>query len=617
VIDPEVTGAVTLNIVQPITRDALLPMLEAVLNSRGATMIEADGLIRVTALREGKPRGAARLGGAGALPGQETQVYRLSYLAPSEAQRLLDPMLGAGKVLLADDGRGIVVLQGAAADLSLARDALRLFDTDALAGTSVAMVLLQNAEAGALIPELDNLFGAVRRSAPANVIRFIPVERLNAVIVLSKVPRYVEDAQTWIARLDKVRRANDPQLHVYFVQHGKAAEVARTLQSAFSKSGGTEGIGPPPVVSPDLAPAPLPGLAGIGGPVASAAGAPAAAGGAALPPMPTDIAPAEGALRTAAPRAVPAEAPPADAGDIRIRPDEANNSLLILATTREYRQILQVLEQIDIPPLQVLIEATVAEVTLSNELRYGVQYFLNSGNFAAILSRGTSPTGITPTLPGFAATFAPSATPRAIIEALSSLTQTNVISTPRLLVLDNQSARLQVGDVVPIVTQTATSTLTAQPLTVNAVQYRDTGVVIEVSPRVNASGFITLDISQSVSDVVRTTTSNIDSPTIRQRRIRSAIGVQDGNTILLGGLIRENSGKDASGIPVLHEIPVLGALFGNRDDTVSRTELIVLLTPRVVRNPEEARDMTQELARKFAVVLTMQDASRPVPRPPR
>jgi len=278
-----------------------------------------------------------------------------------------------------------------------------------------------------------------------------------------------------------------------------------------------------------------------------------------------------------------------------------------------------VLQQIDIPPLQVLIEATIAEVTLANELRYGVQYFINSGQVGAILTQSPiSSSGITPPLPGFA--FAASgglSQPRVLIDALSERTQTTILSTPRLLVLDNQTARLQVGDVVPIVTSTAVSTLTATPLQVNSVQYRDTGVVLEVTPRVNASGFVSLDISQSVSDVVRTTTSGIDSPTIRQRRIRSSIGVQNNSTILLGGLIRDDNGRSQSGIPFLHDLPVVGALFGSRDETAGRTELVVLLTPRVVRNQEEASDMTHELARKFQAVLLSDPGMMTVPRPPR
>jgi general secretion pathway protein D len=222
---------------------------------------------------------------------------------------------------------------------------------------------------------------------------------------------------------------------------------------------------------------------------------------------------------------------------------------------------------------------------------------------ATALTRGPTATQIVAPAPGFAVTLADNLTPRVILDALSSLTQTRIISTPRLLVLDNRVARLQVGDVVPIVTQSAVSTLTTNPLTVNSVQYRDTGIVLEVTPRVNSSGFVTIEISQSVSDVVRTTTSNIDSPTIRQRRIVSSIGVRSGSTIVLGGLIREDEGRSSSGIPMLHELPMIGGLFGARDNSAGRTELVVLLTPQVVRNDQEAQDVTQDIRRRFEALV--------------
>jgi general secretion pathway protein D len=454
------------------------------------------------------------------------------------------------------------------------------------------------------------MFGAARKSAEAGVIRFIPIERLNAVIILAREPRYMEEARAWIVRLDRVRRGNEPRLYVYHVQHGKAAEVARTLQGAFSRAA-PEPAAARPAPVPDFSPAtpPPPGYVQV-------------------PAIPNPNAPMTDGARPGVQLGTPGEpmdgtpprvaaGPGPDTGGLRIRADENNNSLLIHATPREYAQVQEVLEQIDIPPLQVLIEATIAEVVLADELRYGVQYYLNSGKANFLFTRDRSATAIQPQTPGFAFSFLNALNqPELVIDALSQLTQTNILSTPRLLVMDNQLARLQVGDVVPIVTQTAVSTLTNAPLTVNSVQYRDTGVVIEVTPHVNASGFVTIDITQSVSDVVRTTTSNIDSPTIRQRRIRSAIGVQSGSTILLGGLIREDATRLNNGLPVLSDIPIIGGLFGTRDFTAGRTELIVLLTPRVVRNPQEATDLTNTIRRKFQAVLLLEGGMMPQPRRP-
>lgn len=619
VVDPDVTGNITLGVSQPITRDALLPLLEAVLNSRGATMIQADGLIRVSLLREGgKLRATPPVAGRGtaAIAGQELQAFSLRYASASEIAKLLDPVLAQGRVLMADDARRLLLVQANQGELDMVRDTLAIFDVDQLANTSVAMVLLRDASASELVPELNNLFGAARKETEISVIRFVPVERLNAVIILAREPRYMEEARAWISRLDRVRRGNEPRLYVYHVQHGRAAEVARTLQDAFSRSEApapsSAAARPAPV--PDFplggasAPSYVPPPSGTVPPAVPATGSGVVSQLAAPIETPTDIAP-----RTTA--AVPGTPPSVNAGGPTIRADEANNSLLIRATPREYTQVLEVLEQIDIPPLQVLVEATIAEVTLNDELRYGVQYFLNSGRANFLFTRNNTAPPIAPQQPGFAfSLFNNLGQARVVIDALSQITQTNVISTPRLLVVDNQTARLQVGAVVPIVTQTAVGTVTNTPLQVNSVQYRDTGVVVEVTPHVNASGFVTIDIVQSVSDVATTTTSNIDSPTFNERRIRTTAGVQSGSTILLGGLISEDSTHTNQGLPVLGDLPVVGGLFGTRDFSSDRTELIVLLTPRVVRNQQEATDLTNEIRRKFQAVLQL-DRPGVMPRP--
>jgi len=614
VVDPDVTGAISLGVSQPITREALLPLLEAVLNSRGATMIETDGLIRVSLLREGgKLRATPKLATPGSMiAGQELQAFTLRFAIPTEIAKLLDPVLAQGRVLMADDERHLLLVQANQAELEMVRDTLGIFDVDQLANTSVALVLLHNANASELVPELGSIFGAARKANDVGVIRFVPVDRLNAVIILAREPRYMEEARAWIGRLDRVRRGNEPRLYVYHVQHGRAAEVARTLQDAFAHADQTAGAGAPrPAPLPDF---PAGGAPGVGtSPVTTAA------------PGPANGVSAAGAvgdtlnLGITAPRppAPPAGPTPASGGGLTIRADEANNSLLIRATPQDYAQVLEVLEQIDIPPLQVLIEATIAEVTLNDQLRYGVQYFLNSGQANFLFSRNATAPPITPQLPGFAFTlFNSGIQPKVVIDALSALTQTNIISTPRIFVIDNQTARLQVGAVVPIVTQTAVGTVTNTPLQVNSVQYRDTGVVVEVTPHVNASGFVTIDIAQSVSDVSTTTSSTIDSPTFNERRLRTSAGVESGNTILLGGLIREDSTRQNNGLPLFSDIPVVGGLFGTRNFAADRTELIVLLTPRVVRNQAEATDLTNEIQRKFQAMLLLEPGIMPQPRRP-
>jgi general secretion pathway protein D len=280
--------------------------------------------------------------------------------------------------------------------------------------------------------------------------------------------------------------------------------------------------------------------------------------------------------------------------------------------------IEEAIKRLDVVPLQVLIEATIAEVTLNDNLQYGLQWFFSQASSKLELNSGvpasvTSTTGavlsgadLSPVFPGFNY-LAGGGKIKVILNALSTLTQVNVVSSPEVLVLDHQTAALQVGDQVPVITQTAQSTLTTGAPIVNSVQYLNTGVVLQVTPRVNSSGLITLDIDQSVSDVAKTTTSTIDSPTITQRRIVTSAVVQDGETIALGGLIIDNQTNGKSGLPLLSSIPVLGPLlFSSTSKASARTELLVMLTPKILRNAQEARATTDELRNRMRAVKPLE-----------
>jgi general secretion pathway protein D len=306
-----------------------------------------------------------------------------------------------------------------------------------------------------------------------------------------------------------------------------------------------------------------------------------------------------------------------DQSGIRITADEINNALVIAATPDQYAHIAAALQKLDITPLQVVVEATIAEVTLTNQLQYGLEYYIKAGDFRALLSSPQSPatTAANATTTGGTAStissvfqgfnFIPGlnlattgANGSVILQALSQLTRVQVLSSPNLLVLNNQPARIQVGDQVPIATQSAVSTLAPGAPQVNSIEYRDTGVILSITPRVNASGLVLLDLSEEVSNPNTTTTSTISSPTISQRRVTSSVAVSDGQTIALGGLIQDSRTKGKDGIPFLQDIPVLGFLFGTHSDQLTRTELIVLITPHVVRSDEDARAITRELQQK-------------------
>jgi general secretion pathway protein D len=608
VIDPEVSGPVTFNVSRPVSRDEALSTLEAVLNSRGATMVQSDGIIRVMPLRrEGKANAAAPIdrGPAAKATSQRTEAFPLRYVSPTDMQHVLEKVLPAGQVIAGDDKRRVMLVQGTPSELQLAEDTVRIFDIDQMSGMSMALVPLRNADPAAITEELRNIFAATRKEADADAIRFMPIGRLNAVMAMTRSGRYLEEARSWIARLDRVQDLNARRVYVYNLQYSKAAQVGQKLQGLLTGM--------------DIqfkAPASASGE-GLGAESGDAVGRPDAAKPSAAPPPGVPAPEPLPATQAVIPPPVPTATPAADTSQpaaqqtgVRIEADEAHNALLISANSRDYELIRQVLAGLDVPPLQVLIEVTVAEVVLNDSLNYGVEYFINAGKTNTLLTTSNIP-AIAPAVPGFNLSWLSGGfQPRAILDLLSAVTQTRVISTPRLLVLSNQVARLQVGDVVPIITQSAASTLTSNPQILNNITYKETGVVLEVTPRVNSGGYVTMDVNQSVSDVVNTTTSQIDSPTIRQRRLTSTISVKSGESILLGGLIQQTDNRSTSGIPFLHDIPGLGALFGSHVNGAARTELIMLMTPHVIANDNDARDITARVERQFKTVL---DASTLTP----
>jgi general secretion pathway protein D len=297
---------------------------------------------------------------------------------------------------------------------------------------------------------------------------------------------------------------------------------------------------------------------------------------------------------------------------------------VVLATPREYAVIQDALRQLDIAPIQVLLEASIAEVTLTNETQFGVQFYLNGPHTQGVLTQGSSVpllstnplTGavtagpaIAATYPGFSFMYMNGAGIQAILNALDQVTTVKVISSPQMMVLNNQLASLEVGDQVPILSGEAQSTVTADSPVVNSVEYLDTGIILKVTPRVNRSGQVMMDISQEVSGVDSTATSSstIGSPTIQQRKFESSVSIQDGQTIALGGLFSDQRTVGRSGIPLLDRIPFVGYLFSNNDDQHNRTELMVLITPHVIDNPEKALAITNELRKRLPEVQPIFD----------
>ena len=604
IIDPQVSGTVTVQTSRPLARAALLTTLESILRVNGAAMVPEGGGYRIVPI-ENAMSGLAPLGLDARQPGFGVHVVPLRYISASEMAKILGSLASERNVISTDVARNLVILAGSQSERATMLETIELFDVDWLSGMSFGLFPLQNTDAETLVQELDTILGVDGEVPLAGLLRFVPIVRLNAVMVISPRADYLERAQGWIKRLDLGIDAAGQRLYVYYVQNGRAVDLADVLNEVFDPLGRTAAEGVRLAPGLDRARLYAAGTARElraqeAGLMTGAKLSGGATGGEGAAP-----APLPGLVGGAPARVTGSGIVLAAISDIRITADEANNALVILATPEEYRMIEAALNKLDVVPLQVLIEATIAEVTLTDDLEYGVQWFLQSGNHKFNLNE-TFPVRAFPDFTGFSYLFATTDV-RVTLNAIASVTDVNIISSPSLMVLDNQTAEIQVGDQVPVATQTAVSVSDPDAPIVNSIEYFDTGVILRVTPRVNAGGLVTMEIEQEVSDVVPTVTSGIDSPTINQRRIKTTVAVQSGETVTLGGLIRDDRASSNSGIPLLREIPFLGALFSTTTEAAARTELIVLITPRVVRNQLDARRVTEELRRRIRAVAPLDE----------
>lgn len=592
VIDPGVVGKVTVQMNIGLTAAGLLDLYESLLAINNAALVEdPSGLFRIVTMDKVSERATVPLvyhRGQSLPPGYQTRVVPLQFVGANELRAILKPFLSERISLLSDPQRNLFIIGGAAPEVAKLLDTIALFDVDWMAGMSFGLYPLTFADPPSMIRELQSVFGRTTPNAelPADgsaatglptgdVIRFIGIERLNAVLAISAQPAYITRAKEWIARLDQGAGTDDSQIFVYRLQNSKAEDVANLLSAAFGAAGGQADISDAGQVAPGLDPVTLK---------------------------------SPGARTTSLASNHQGQAVTLSVGQggpTRVVADTVNNSLVVTSTARQYQILLPALRNLDIAPMQVLIEASIIEVTLTDDLQYGVEWFFKN-NFNAKgektgqgrLDLGGA--GLAAISPGFSYAIVNDAKDvRAVLNALASESKVKVLSSPSIMVLGNQTATINVGDQVPVPTRQSVSNIDPGAPTVNEITYRDTGVILDVTPRVNSGGLVTMEVSQEVSDVGRTTSSGIDAPTFQQRKIASTVAVQSGNTVVLGGMIRDRRSDNESGIPGLYRLPVVGKLFGTTGQESRRTELLVVITPRAVADAEQADAVTREFQSKL------------------
>jgi general secretion pathway protein D len=611
VVSEKVKGAITIQTAKAIPRDALLETFETVLRNEGAAIVaDQGGVYRIVPIAEAVASAPLRTKRAGPrLPGVSTQVIPLRYVSAAEMERIIKAVAPNATLLRTDEARNLLLVAGTRAEHDAIQDAVSIFDVDWMKGMSFGLYPVESGDPDAIAQELDTVFANDRDSPSKGIVRFVPNRRLKSVLVITSRPEFLRKAETWLSRFDIATRATVKQVFVYPIRNRPAIELAQLLQKVYgSQDQGKVAAAlrqPAPSATgpgtlPDALVPPPPGPLS-----ATAVPAPSV-----LPPTAAPPPPETAALPVPAGPSVPPGGPPDDrASGVAIVADEANNALVITATAQEYRRLRQILDQIDVSPNQVLLEATIAEVRLNDDLKMGVRWFLQTGNHQFRFTDAQVST-VAPNFPGFSHFFN---TPNVqiVLNALSTITDINIISSPTLMVLDNKKAVLQVGNEVPIATQSAVAVLTPGSPIVNSITYRNTGIVLSITPRIGDRGRIMLDVEQEASDVVRTESSNIDSPTIQQRRIRTTVAVNDGEAIVLGGLIQDRADNKRDQVPLIGQVPVLGTLFKSKTDQIARTELLVAITPRIVKDATQMRGITEEFRAKINLTTRPQRQGPP------
>ena len=603
-VDGPIPGEVTLRTRTPIERDQLLSVLESLLKANNVLLIRGrDNRFIVSSSQAAAqlvPRVVSR---DEQVAGYSTMVIPLQYISAGGMAEILKPLAEEKALVRVDNTRNLLMLAGTKAQLSGWLEIIETFDVDMLEGMSVGLFPLQYSGVEELVEALNQLLTEASAEEGAggltDIVRVMPFVRLNSIMVITPRAHYLDRMEIWIERLDRApENGAEKRLYVYPVQNTTASRLAMLLTSIYS-GGSQSGGGRSALDNRNTAPGMNQesigggnsrGGTGRNGNNNNRRNGSGTRGG------------SGGGTTVSALQLDPGNGDGNDEGaEVRVVADEENNSLMIYSTGMQYKTIKAAVEKLDVPPTQVLIEASIVEVTLNDQLKYGLEWTFNNqlggsefsgvgvisdGNF----NFGGAEGAVAQLAQGFSYTVSGGSGVVAVLRALATESLVNVISTPSVMVLDNNVATIQVGDQVPI---NSGSTVTNGGNTIQNISYKDTGVQLTVRPSVNAGGLVTLDVLQTVTDV-----GNIDVTGNRrflERSIESRVAVRSGESVVLGGLIRENAANNENGVPWLHKAPIIGPLFGTTEKTRDRTELLVILTPRALYNDEELRQASDEM----------------------
>ncbi|MGN6790508.1 MAG: type II secretion system secretin GspD [Rhodanobacteraceae bacterium] len=654
-ISPNVKGTVTFATSQPVTEAEVLPILQMLLSWTGNALVQQNGGYLVVPVEQAAPGNLVP--GLGAVPpgaGYAAQLFPLHYVSAEAMQKLLKPFADARAFLLVDPVRNLLVMGGTPDELANYQRIIRTFDVDWLRGMSVAVIPLQHVQADDLVTQLQTLFNEqVGAAAPATgtaagttnlvapprsenlsgMVRLIPLKQSNSVVVITPQPSYLDEVRRLVTTIDN-GAGNASGLYVYNVLNVKASDLARHLNELFGNSTGNQQT-PAGAVAPGFSPLEQSAAGSLGAQQGFGSFSPDSGsfssgfgsnGGGEFGGGGVGAGMVSGATQTRRGQTAGQGAFAFTTSEgVRIAAVNENNQLLIRATPGQWEKLLPVIERLDEKPLQVQIETKVLEVNLTGEFQFGVQYYLGGligtqpgsppntnesyhRHQGAVGLGGVQYNASDALFYSFAGNKLQFA-----LSAMESSGDAKVLSAPSTVVLNNQETTFKVGEKIPVVQTYLVPGVgtgsTADNFNAGQVQYIDTGVLLDVVPRVSPGGLVYMDIQQIVSKP--TTQDKFGNYTITNRALSTEVAVQSGQTVLLGGLIQQTDSVQDNGVPFLNRVPVLGRLFGTTDRNRSRTELIVLITPRVIRNPEDARRITDEYQTQFESLKPILPTSSP------
>jgi general secretion pathway protein D len=589
IIDPKVRGTVNIHTSGEIPVEGVLPILETIFEINNVAAVKVGDIYKIIPIKDAQkqfllPQTGDQAEDIASSDRVMLQIVPLRYVSSQEMEKILKRFLGKGGDIVNYPERNILIIVDTAANMQKLLTLIDTIDLSIFETMHVRFYELEESEAEELAKELEELFTALgieskpkKGGGGGEMVRFIPIERLNMILAVSSMPEVFGKVDEWIGKLDGVSDELEEQIFIYFVENAKAIDIGDILKELYGDKKSERDT---------------------------------------RKTTRTTRTTRDRRTRTPVKKTASKTALSTTSGEIKVVVDEVNNAVIVRATPQDYAQVLKTIKLLDIIPKQVLVEVLIAEVTLDKNTEFGVEWtfaadYASLGGYKGVDRFGqnfnlgglgldlSQPVGAS----GFTYAFASEAL-EAFLRAYSRENEVKILSTPHILVADNTEATIDVGEEVPIVTSeyTPTTVQTNESFS-RSIEYRDTGILLAVTPRINDKGLVTMEVNQEVSNVSEQRIEGIDSPIILKRQAETSLVVQDGRTIVIGGLIRDQKEVTEEGIPYLSKIPYLGNLFGYTKEIAKKTELLFLITPHVVQNLEEAELVTQEFKEKVKELI--------------